>query len=152
MTQTWNHWKVHCTSFPILPRTCKMVVGKVSNQEYKFGISNQGKNDKIQNGRTKKETYLRFKLFIIFNCCIVMFELCLWFIILELFYFYAFRRFCNVRTKVVDIVLVPAVPTYMYHTGTCRYTNVSYQFKYQLYRPYIGHTCQFWTIPFFFFF
>ena len=64
------------------------------------------------------ETYLRFKLFFIFNCCIVMFELCLWFIILELFYFYAFRRFCNVRTKVVDIVLVPAVPTCMYHTGT----------------------------------
>ena len=51
---------------------------------------------KLKMEEQKKETYLSFKLFIIFNCCLVMFELCLWVIILELFYFYAFRRFCNI--------------------------------------------------------
>ena len=40
---------------------------------------------------------IRFKLFIFFNCCIVMFELFLYFLILELLYCYVLRWFCNVR-------------------------------------------------------
>jgi hypothetical protein len=37
---------------------------------------------------------LKFELLMIFNCCIVL----MFFLILELLYFYALRRFCNART------------------------------------------------------
>ena len=42
---------------------------------------------------------LIFMLFIFFNCCIAMFELFLYFLLLELLYCYALRGFCNVRTR-----------------------------------------------------
>ena len=41
---------------------------------------------------------LIFTLFIFFNCCNAMFELFLYFLLLELLYCYALRMFCNVRT------------------------------------------------------